>query len=111
VLADIRAQGVADILCVGAMASGPLNAPRTIDLLIAADPTRSLRGNQDRCLTADSTRMVASDHSADAELPDAHWNWLPALPATTQHRDISLCPGTSISVLHQWLTRPDRTGA
>jgi predicted phosphodiesterase len=53
VLQDIRTRGIAGILCLGDMASSPLNAARTLDIPIAANLTRSVRGNHDRWLTAD----------------------------------------------------------
>lgn len=110
VLADIRAQGIADILCLGDMASGPLNAARTMDLLIAAGLTLAVRGNHDRWLTADRAGMVASDRAADAELTDAHRAWLAALPATATYGEVFLCHGTPATDLDQWLDVPGPDG-
>ena len=49
VLADIRAQGIDDIVHLGDMASGPLDARRTMDALMALDAVHVL-GNHDRYL-------------------------------------------------------------
>ena len=49
VLADIRAQGIGEIVNLGDMASGPLDARRTMDALMALDAVHVL-GNHDRCL-------------------------------------------------------------
>ena len=49
VLADIRAQGIKDIVNLGDMASGALGARRTMDMLMALDALHVL-GNHDRYL-------------------------------------------------------------
>ncbi len=49
VLADIRAQGIADIVNLGDMLSGPLDARRTIEILMQLDAVHVL-GNHDRYL-------------------------------------------------------------
>ena len=49
VLADIRAQGIGDIVNLGDMASGPLDVRRTMDMLMALDAVHVL-GNHDRYL-------------------------------------------------------------
>ena len=49
VLADIRAQGIDEIVNLGDMASGPLDARRTMDALMALDAVHVL-GNHDRWL-------------------------------------------------------------
>ena len=49
VLADIRAQDVGEIVNLGDMASGPLDARRTMDALMALDAVHVL-GNHDRWL-------------------------------------------------------------
>src|SRR4051794_27200230 len=49
VLADIRAQGIDDIVDLGDMVSGPLDARRTMDMLRALDAVHVL-GNHDRYL-------------------------------------------------------------
>jgi hypothetical protein len=49
VIADIHAQGIDEIVNLGDMASGPLDARRTMDALIALDAVHVL-GNHDRYL-------------------------------------------------------------
>src|SRR5258708_13045474 len=49
VLADIRAQGIGAIVNLGDMASGPLDARKTMDALMAIDAVHVL-GNHDRYL-------------------------------------------------------------
>ena len=49
VLADIRAQDITDIVDLGDMASGPLDARKTMDMLMALDAVHVL-GNHDRWL-------------------------------------------------------------
>ena len=49
VAADIRAQGIDGIVNLGDMASGPLDARRTMDALMALDAVHVL-GNHDRYL-------------------------------------------------------------
>ena len=49
VLADIRAHGIDDIVNLGDMVSGPLDARRTMDALMALDAVHVL-GNHDRYL-------------------------------------------------------------
>jgi 3',5'-cyclic AMP phosphodiesterase CpdA len=49
VVADIRAQGIDAIVNLGDMASGPLDAKRTMDALMALDAVHVL-GNHDRYL-------------------------------------------------------------
>ncbi|MGC2775196.1 MAG: metallophosphoesterase, partial [Bradyrhizobium sp.] len=46
VLTDIRAQGVTDIVNLGDMASGPLDARKAMDALMALDAVH-VRGNHD----------------------------------------------------------------
>jgi predicted phosphodiesterase len=49
VVADIRAQGIGEIVNLGDMASGPLDAGRTMEALMALDAVHVL-GNHDRYL-------------------------------------------------------------
>ena len=49
VLADIRALGIGEIVNLGDMASGPLDARRTMDALMALNAVHVL-GNHDRCV-------------------------------------------------------------
>ena len=68
VLADIRAQGIGEIVNLGDMASGPLDARRTMDALMALDAVHVL-GNHDRCLIDRPLEKMGSwDRPAHAQL-------------------------------------------
>lgn len=87
VLADISRQGIADIVNLGDMASGPLDAKRTLDIMIAMDAV-CVRGNHDRYIT-DYTleQMYPSDRLAHSQLTPAQIDWLRALPFSAVYRD------------------------
>lgn len=114
VLADIDAQGVTEIVNLGDVASGPLDARRTIELLMARDMV-TVRGNHDRFLT-DLTRDAMGPWEADvhAQLGAVHLDWLRALPMTTVFRDtVFLCHATPQHDETYWLetVHPDGTVA
>ena len=68
VLADIRAQGISEIVNLGDMASGPLDARRTMDALMALDAVHVL-GNHDRWLIDRPPEKMGSwDRPAHAQL-------------------------------------------
>ncbi|CAN7443822.1 metallophosphoesterase family protein [Pararhizobium sp. LjRoot235] len=104
VLADIAVQGIEDVVNLGDHLSGPLNAARTADTLLARD-FPSIRGNHDRWLiTVDPAEMGRSDRTAFDELQPRHLEWLRALPATLVHRqEVFLCHGTPQSDTTYWL--------
>lgn len=110
VLDDIRAQGIADIVNLGDAASGPLDAARTIDLLIGCGAV-SIRGNHDRYLLERAPEKMGSwDRPAWAQLQEHHFAWLRALPPTRLFQDsVFLCHGTPASDETYWLetVRPD----
>ena len=82
VLADIRAQGVSDTVNLGDMASGPLDARRTMDVLMAVDAVHVL-GNHDRWLIDRPVeKMGAWERPAYPQLDAAHFDWLRTVPAT-----------------------------
>ncbi|TQS73818.1 metallophosphoesterase family protein [Rhodobacteraceae bacterium] len=84
VLADISARGIQTILNLGDHLSGPLEAARTADRLMAAG-IACIRGNHDRqLLDRLPGAMGLSDASAYAQLTPAHLRWLGALPATLE---------------------------
>src|SRR5216110_565945 len=95
VVADIRAQGIDDIVNLGDMASGPLDARRTMDALMALDAVHVL-GNHDRYLIDRSPeRMVSWDRPAHAQLDASHLDWLRAVPSKLVFRDrVLLCHAT-----------------
>ena len=68
VIADIRAQGIGEIVDLGDMASGPLDARRTMDALMALDAVHVL-GNHDRYLIDRPPEKMGSwDRPAHAQL-------------------------------------------
>ena len=82
VLADIRAQGIDDIVHLGDMASGPLDARRTMDTLMALDAVHVL-GNHDRYLIdRPPERMGAWERPIYSQLEPRHFDWLRAVPPT-----------------------------
>jgi len=95
VVADIRAQGVGDIVNLGDMASGPLDARRTMDVLMALDAVHVL-GNHDRYLIdRPPERMGSWDRPAHAQLDAAHLDWLRQVPPTRVYREnVFLCHAT-----------------
>jgi putative phosphoesterase len=104
VLADIAAQGIDDVVNLGDHLSGPMNAARTADILMARD-FPSIRGNHDRWLVSlEPAKMGLSDSMAHAELQPHHLDWLRALPATLVHRqELFLCHATPQDDLTYWL--------
>jgi diadenosine tetraphosphatase ApaH/serine/threonine PP2A family protein phosphatase len=104
VLADIRARRIDDIVNLGDMASGPLDARRTVDALMALDAT-NVRGNHDRYLVEQKPdEMWPSDRVARAQLDKVHLDWLRSLPATASFRNsVYLCHATPSDDNVYWL--------
>ncbi|WP_421868361.1 metallophosphoesterase family protein [Pararhizobium sp.] len=104
VLADIAAHGIDDVVNLGDHLSGPLNAARTADILIARN-FPSIRGNHDRWLTTkEPAAMGQWDRAAHDELQSHHLDWLRTLPPTLVHREqLFLCHGTPQDDLTYWL--------
>ena len=104
VIADIRAQGIEEIVDLGDMASGPLDARRTMDALMALDAVHVL-GNHDRYLIDRPPEKMGSwDRPAHAQLEAAHLDWLRAIPPTRVYRDqVFLCHATPESDEIYWL--------
>jgi predicted phosphodiesterase len=104
VLADIDAQGIADVVNLGDSLSGPLEAGRTADLLMAFDfPT--VRGNHDRYLI-DRPRDTMHSWEADAfdDLRPAHFDWLRSLPSSRVWRgEVYMCHATPGDDNRYWL--------
>ena len=111
VLADIAGQGVDQVVNLGDHLSGPLEAARTADSLMAQDIT-CIRGNHDRwLLETDPDEMGISDIAAFRELTPAHLDWLRTLPATDVVADeIFLCHGTPASDVTYWLETVSAAG-
>ena len=104
VLADIDAQGIKEIVNLGDMASGALDARRTMDRLIAVDAVHVL-GNHDRYLIDRPVeKMGAWDRPAHAQLDARHLDWLRAVPMTRLFRDeVFLCHATPDNDEVYWL--------
>jgi diadenosine tetraphosphatase ApaH/serine/threonine PP2A family protein phosphatase len=114
VIADIRALGISDIVNLGDMASGPLDARRTVDMLMALDAAHVL-GNHDRYLIDRAPEKMGSwDRPAHAQLDAAHLDWLRAVPPSAVFRDqVFLCHATPANDEIYWLDTvlPDGTVA
>ncbi|MEO1494102.1 MAG: metallophosphoesterase family protein [Pseudomonadota bacterium] len=111
VLADIAAQGISDVVNLGDHFSGPLDAGRTADILMARGDL-AICGNHDRWLIEQSPdQMGISDLAAHQKLGAHHLDWLRALPATATRDDVFLCHGTPGSDTTYWLeaVAPDGT--
>jgi diadenosine tetraphosphatase ApaH/serine/threonine PP2A family protein phosphatase len=104
VIADIRAQGIDEIVNLGDMASGPLDARRTMDMLMALDATHVL-GNHDRYLIDRPPEEMGSwDRPAHAQLDAGHLDWLRMVPLTLVYRgQVFLCHATPVSDEVYWL--------
>jgi len=104
VIADIRAQGIDEIVDLGDMASGPLDARRTMDALIALDAVHVL-GNHDRYLIDRPPEKMGSwDRPAHAQLDASHLDWLRTVPPTRVFRDqVFLCHATPADDQVYWL--------
>jgi predicted phosphodiesterase len=104
VLDDIRAQGISEIVNLGDAASGPLDAARSIDLLIGSNAV-SVRGNHDRYLIDRPRDAMGSwDRPAFDQLERHHLDWLRALPPTRLFgAGVFLCHATPASDETYWL--------
>jgi diadenosine tetraphosphatase ApaH/serine/threonine PP2A family protein phosphatase len=112
VIADIRAHDIDAIVDLGDMASGPLDARKTMDALMALDAVHVL-GNHDRYLIDRPPEKMGSwDRPAHAQLDEKHLDWLRAVPPTRVYRDrVFLCHATPDSDQVYWLETvlPDGT--
>jgi diadenosine tetraphosphatase ApaH/serine/threonine PP2A family protein phosphatase len=104
VIADIRAQGIEEIVNLGDMASGPLDARRTMDALMVLDAVHVL-GNHDRYLIDRPPEKMGSwDRPAHAQLEPKHLDWLRTVPPTRVYRDrVFLCHATPAHDEVYWL--------
>jgi predicted phosphodiesterase len=104
VLADIRAQGIEDIVNLGDCFSGPLEAGKTADLLMGLDAV-TVRGNHDRYLVEiEPVKLHISDAFAHAQLSPAHLDWIRGLPFSAVYRqEIYLCHATPTDDNAYWL--------
>src|SRR4029079_5128824 len=92
VVADVRAQGISEIVDLGDMASGPHDARRTMDALMALDAVH-VPGNTDRYLIDGRREKMGSWYRpAHAQLDSVHLDWLRNVPPTRVYRDqVFLC--------------------
>jgi len=104
VLADIRAQDIDAIVNLGDMASGPLDARRTMDVLKALDAVHVL-GNHDRYLIdRPHEKMGSWERRVYAQLDASDLDWLRAVPPTLVFRDrVFLCHATPANDEVNWL--------
>jgi len=104
VIADLRAQGIDEIVNLGDMASGPLDARRTMDTLMALDAVHVL-GNHDRWLIdRPMEKMGRWERPAYAQLGTGHLDWLRTVPATQIFREqVFLCHATPANDNLYWL--------
>lgn len=112
VLADIRAHGISGIVNLGDMASGPLDARRTMDALMALDAVH-VAGNHDRWLTdRPLEKMGPWERPAYAQLDKGHLDWLRTVPMTRVYRDkVFLCHATPTDDNIYWLDAVTPEGA
>jgi len=109
VLADIAALGIGEVVNLGDHLSGPLEARRTADLLIARG-FASIRGDQDRIMV-ELGAPGASRRVDHRQLEQSHFDWLASLPPTLLYRDeIFLCHGSPKSDSAFWLERVTEEG-
>ena len=102
VIDDIATQSPDLTVNLGDCLSGPLQADRAADMLIAADwPT--VRGNHDRWLTDPPDPDPQWDVDARPHLSPAHLGWVRALPATLTIGDVFLCHATPQDDVTRWL--------
>src|ERR1700750_2894061 len=111
VVADNRALGITDIVDLGDMASGPLDARPTMDRLMALDAVHVL-GNHDRYLIDRPPEKMSSwDRPAHAQLDKIHLDWLRVVPPPRVYRDLAfLCHATPTHDEIYWLERVDPDG-
>ncbi|MGC2082691.1 MAG: metallophosphoesterase family protein [Bradyrhizobium sp.] len=102
VLADIADLGITEVANLGDHVSGPLEAARTADLLIARE-FPSIRGDQDRILV----ELWQAGHSARGDfrqLERRNFEWMAAMPPTLAYRDdVFLCHGSPRDDAAFWL--------
>lgn len=111
VLADIARQGVDMSIDLGDHLSGPFEAGRAADMLMAAQMP-SIKGNHDRWLLEPANGM--SRHLEELSLPklsQIHLDWLGAMPETlVVADDVFMCHGIPTSDTQGWLDDFDDSG-
>ena len=104
VLADIRAQGISEIVNLGDCLSGPLEAGRAADLLMSLDAV-TVRGNHDRYLIESPPEALPIwEQYTHHQLTAEHLAWLRGLPFSAVYRqEVFLCHATPENDSHYWL--------
>ncbi|WFR94279.1 metallophosphoesterase family protein [Rhizobium tumorigenes] len=111
VLADIAALGVYDIVNLGDCFSGPLDAGKVGDLLLARHMV-TVRGNHDRYLIDRAvSAMEISDSVAYRQMSPAHLEWIRALPTSLVYKgEAYLCHATPEDDNLYWLEQVSPDG-
>jgi predicted phosphodiesterase len=111
VLADIAALGITDVVNLGDHVSGPLEARRTADLLMARN-FPSIQGDQDRRLVELWRRGPDASRRMDFQaLEPRHFEWIASQPATmVWGGEVFLCHGTPQDDAAYWLDSVSETG-
>lgn len=111
VLADIRAQGISDIVNLGDSFSGPLDAGRTADLLIPLDAV-TVRGNHDRALIDRPPEEMGDwERPSYAQLTADQLDWIRGLPFSVVHRgEVYLCHATPQDDNTYWMETLNEQG-
>ncbi|MCM5552675.1 metallophosphoesterase [Pleomorphomonas sp. NRK KF1] len=103
VLDDLAGRSVDATLCLGDHLSGPLEARRTADMLMASSIS-CIAGNHDRALvTTPRSEMGLSDGHAYDQLSGAHIAWLKGLPSSLSVGPVTAWHGTPASDVEYWL--------
>jgi predicted phosphodiesterase len=104
VMVDIAAQGITDVVNLGDVLSGPLEARKCADYFLARTYA-TVCGNHDRYLCEKARyEMGLSDGAAYDELGPHHIAWLKALPASlVHHGEVLLWHGAPGSDETYWL--------
>ncbi|MET3990904.1 metallophosphatase family protein [Bradyrhizobium barranii] len=102
VLADIAMLGLDEVVNLGDHVSGPLEAARTADLLMARG-FPSIRGDQDRILV-ELWQAGGSGRSDFRQLTRKHFDWMASMPSTlTYNGRVFLCHGSPRDDAAFWL--------
>lgn len=112
VLADLRRQGIADVVNLGDHVSGPMAAAKTASLLMEQDFV-TIRGDQDRRLLELWAKGPESSRRADFRaLEERHFAWMAAQPETLLWRDeVFLCHGSPRDDACYWLDHVSADGS
>ena len=102
VLADIKVQAPDITINLGDCLSGPLEAERTAEILMAADVTATVRGNHDRYL-GNPALMDDWDRSALPQLSAHTLDWLASLPAQVVLDEVFACHATPQDDESYWI--------